>query len=251
MIRVSADSNASLAVLPEMFYHPYELSEILKKTGTEDEILDRFCQCARETGMYICTGSMAVRSNGKVYNRSYLIDPEGKPVLTYDKCHLFDVQFKQLKAHESLFFARGDSVAVVDTAIAKIGIVVCYDIRFPELVRCVALAGAEVLLVPAVFNTITGPVHWHVMMKARAIENQFFLAAVSQGRNSETSYQAYGHSMVVSPWGDVMVEAGEGEGIVYAELDPEVIENTRKSLPLYKHRREGLYSTLMDSLQRD
>ena len=244
MVCEAASNGASLAVLPEMFYHPFELSEIIKKIGDEDQILDTFCNCARTAGIYICTGSMAVRQGENVFNRSYLIDSQGYVLLSYDKCHLFDVNFRSFRAHESLVFTPGMDVVVAKTELATIGIVICYDIRFPELVRSVALMGAELLLVPAVFNTVTGPAHWNIMMQARAVENQLFLAAVSQGKNPGSSYHSYGHSMIVSPWGDILCEASDEQEILYADIEPEVLEDTRNSLPLLRHRREELYSKL-------
>jgi predicted amidohydrolase len=244
MIERSAEENADIAILPEMFYHPYELLAILKKIGDEEVVLEKLSDCAKKNGIHICSGSMAVRQNGKIYNRSYLIDSGGKVILKYDKCHLFDVNLPQLRARESLVFTPGSDAPVVESAIGKIGIVICYDIRFPELIRSLTLKGAELLIVPAVFNNVTGPAHWSVMMRARAIENQFFIAAVSQGRNVASSYISYGHSMVVSPWGDVLCEASDGGEIVYAQIDAETLVQTRAYLPLLEHRRGDLYQKL-------
>lgn len=244
MIQRAASENAEIAILPEMFYHPYELLAILKKIGDEDAILEKLTDCAKKNSIHICSGSMAVRQNGKIYNRSYLIDSSGKLVLKYDKCHLFDVNLPQLRARESLVFTPGSEASVVETLLGKIGIVICYDIRFPELMRSLTLKGAELLIVPAVFNNVTGPAHWSVMMRARAIENQVFIAAVSQGRNVASSYSSYGHSMAVSPWGDILCEASDGEEILYALLDAETLVQTRARLPLLEHRREDLYQKL-------
>ncbi|HEX2958082.1 MAG TPA: carbon-nitrogen hydrolase family protein [Chitinispirillaceae bacterium] len=244
MIGKAAAENAELAILPEMFYHPYEILAILKKIGDEDAILEELTDCARSNCINVCTGSMAVRQDGKVYNRSYLIDTGGNVVLKYDKCHLFDVNLPQLRARESLVFTPGSEAPVVETTLGKIGIVICYDIRFPELVRSLTLKGAELLIVPAVFNNITGPAHWSIMMRARAIENQIFLAAVSQGRNVASSYSSYGHSMAVSPWGDVLCEASDDGGIIYAQIDAETLIQTRSRLPLLEHRRDDLYQKL-------
>jgi omega-amidase len=118
---------------------------------------------------------------------------------------------------------------------------VCYDIRFPEAARTLALKGMEVLLVPAAFNTVTGPLHWHITFRSRSVENQVFTAAASPARNNRSTYKAYGHSLVIDPWGKIICEAGSGEKIIYARLDPGKLEEARARLPLLKHRKQSLY----------
>jgi predicted amidohydrolase len=250
MITSAAENQAALVVLPEMFYHPYELTGIRKITGKEDIILEDLCRCARECAVSICSGSMAVQQDGKTYNRSYLINESGNVIIQYDKCHLFDVDLPKLRARESLVFTPGSATPVVEMPFGRLGIAICYDIRFPEFIRNFTLKGAELLVVPAVFNDVTGPVHWSVMMQARAIENQIFIAAVSQGRNRKSSYCAYGHSMVVSPWGEVLCEASDGEEILYAGINHETLDETRQRLPLLEHRRPDLYKKLESELTK-
>lgn len=248
MIEKAAENQVALVVLPEMFYHPFELLSLRKINGKEDAILEKLRECARNCSVSICTGSMAVQQDGKFFNRSYLIDESGMVRIHYDKCHLFDVNLPHLRTKESLIFTPGSSAPVVEMPFGKVGIAICYDIRFPEFIRNFALKGVELLLVPAVFNDSTGPAHWSVMMQARAIENQIFIAAVSQGRNNKSSYRAYGHSMAVSPWGEILCEASENEEIVYAMLNHEILEQTRNRLPLMEHRRPDLYDKLNSDL---
>jgi predicted amidohydrolase len=135
---------------------------------------------------------------------------------------------------------------VVKTPLGNIGILICYDIRFPEMARTLALKGAEIIIVPAAFNAVTGPAHWHIMFRARAIENQVFILAASQARVPDAVYETYGHSMVVDPWGLIISEAGEEEAIVHAQLKTDVIENTRKNLPLLSQRRPELYNLISE-----
>jgi omega-amidase len=240
LIGQAAMNGADLAVLPEIFYFPYDLFEI-KRIGDMSRLLERFSAEARRHEIYLCTGSMAIKGPDGLTNTAHLISPDGAVVLTYTKSHLFEMSLKGAKIREALIFSAGDRFPVAQTDLGAIGILVCYDIRFPEAARRLALTGAELLLVPADFNDVTGPAHWHVMHRSRAIENQVFLVAVSQARNPEARYAAYGHSMVVSPWGDVIAEAGDTETIIYADLDPRVLEDTRKRLPLLKHRRKDLF----------
>ena len=184
---------------------------------------------------------MIQKENGKRFNKAYLISPEGKILLEYSKCHLFDVSFKNLRTRESNVFSYGNEIAITDTELGKIGMLICYDIRFPEMARKLALKGAEIILVPAAFNTVTGPLHWEIVFRARAIENQVYIAAASPARDSESSYQAYGHSMIIDPMGKILSEADIEETIIYGEFSPEILEETRNRIPLLKHRRPELY----------
>lgn len=242
MIKEAAVRGASLAVLPEMFYYPFEVQSLREAADEWEGTLDQLKEASVKEGIFLCTGSIACREGEHIYNRSFLIDPSGKELLSYSKCHLFDVDFRGLKVRESEVFTPGDRVEVANTSLGCIGILICYDIRFPEMARLSAMKGAEMLLVPAAFNNITGPAHWHITMRSRAVENQVFLAAISQGQNINSSYNAYGHSMVVSPWGDILVEGGSGDELLIADIDPELLEVARNRLPLWQHRRKDLYS---------
>lgn len=241
MIEKAAGNGAKLVMLPEIFYHPYELKSISSLADDGKSTLDPLRESAIRNHIHICTGSIALRENGKSFNRAYLVGPDGDILLEHSKCHLFDVDFKELRTRESKVFSPGSSLKVADTTLGKIGMLICYDIRFPEAARKLALQGAEIILVPAAFNDITGPAHWHITFRTRAVENQLYIAAASPARDSEAVYRAYGHSMTVNPWGEILCEAGEDEEIVYGDFDPEFLENVRGRLPLLKHRREDIY----------
>ncbi|MBN1758101.1 MAG: carbon-nitrogen hydrolase family protein, partial [Chitinispirillaceae bacterium] len=229
MVSEAAGRGAELIILPEIFYYPFELQGLRRIAGDEEVILRRFKEHARRLGIHLCTGSMVEKRGKRHYNTSRLFGPDGAELLSYSKCHLFDADPDGIRVRESLVFTHGESFTVAQTPLGTIGILICYDIRFPEMARQAALLGVDVLLVPAVFNQVTGPAHWECFMRTRAVENQCFLAAAFQGRSSDqqASYQAYGHSMVISPWGDILSEAGEGECIVYATVDPERIRETK------------------------
>lgn len=240
MIDEAAAGGAAVVALPELFYLPYELG-LIKKTGDMSRLLPEFSKSAVKNSIYICTGSIAVKCASGLQNTSFLIDPTGKTILRYSKCHLFDVQLEKVNARESAVFTRGDQIASAETPLGSLGVLICYDIRFPEMARRIALCGAELLFAPAAFNAITGAAHWHLLHRARAVENQMFVAAISPARCSDSSFVVYGHSMIISPWGDILAEAGEQEEIVFADLDPQILSDTRKQMPVFSHRRPDLY----------
>ena len=265
MIETAADNGAELITLPEIFYYPYELASIKKIAETKNgPTLSALKDCARRCKVYLCTGSIAEISNNTgnikqpaklttkssvskrrrkpiTTNTSYLLGPQGKILLKHDKCHMFDVSLDKLKCCESAVFSPGNKTDLADTPLGKIGILICYDIRFPEMARKLALMGMDILLVPAAFNSITGPAHWQTIFRTRAIENQVFVAAASSALNPKAVYKAYGHSMIISPWGNILAETGQKEDIIYADIDPRILKDTRRRLPLLKHRREDLY----------
>lgn len=243
MVEEASANGTDLIVFPEVFYHPFDLLRLRSISGDEHEILERFKLLAQRYGVHICTGSMVFMHGTRRFNTSHLVGPEGTELHSYSKCHLFDAELDGMRVKESLVFSHGETCGFAETGLGRIGILICYDIRFPEMARVLALHGVDLLLVPAVFNQVTGPAHWECFMRTRAVENQLFLAAVSQGRGAASDYRAYGHSMVVDPWGDVLVEAGEDETIVYADIDPERLVEVRKRLPLLQQRREKLYTS--------
>ena len=234
MVETSAQQGADLIVLPEIFVYPFELRKINDIAESNDETLNRLVETAKTHGIHLCTGSLPVKELNRVFNRSYLIDPDGEIILQYDKSYLYDVSLPGLKIEESKVFTRGKRYAIASTPLGKIGILICYDIRFPETARRLALLGADIILVPAAFNTVTGPDHWHIFFKTRAVENQCYFAAASPARNHNTRFRAYGHSLIVDPWGDIVKEAGEGEIIIYGKIDPARIIEIRERLPLLK-----------------
>ncbi len=241
MLDEAVNNGAELLMLPEIFYHPYELRAIPKLEEANGGTLAKLAEFAKSRKIYLCTGSMVEKQGENRYNQAYLLGPDGKVLLDHRKCHLFDVNFKNLRVRESNFFTPGNEFNVADTQLGKIGMLVCYDIRFPEAARKLAKQGVEIILAPAAFNTITGPAHWELFCRTRAVENQAYLAAASPARDTDAAYHAYGHSMIVDPWGNVLAEAGEGQEIIYSQIDPEFMAETRAKLPMLKHRREEIY----------
>jgi predicted amidohydrolase len=245
MISEAADKGAQLVMLPEIFYHPYELKKISKLEEKNRETVNKLRKVSKQNKVYLCTGSTVENEAGKRVNKSFLIDPHGKIILEYSKMHLFDVNFKGLRSRESLVFNPGNSINVADTKLGKIGIIICYDIRFPELTRSLALRGAEIILVPATFNIISGEAHWDIFSRCRAVENQVFLAAACPARDTKSQYVAYGHSRIIDPWGTVIAEAGTKEEIIFADITNERLDEVRKRLPLLQHLRKDIYKKIL------
>ena len=243
-IRRSAGSGARLVVLPEMFSCPYEaerfgeLAEPLPD-GPSGRMLSRL---ARELGIHIAGGSIPEREGGHVYNTATLWDPEGTLILRHRKVHLFDVDIPGgIRFTESAVLAAGDSVSVVRTALGTIGLAVCYDLRFPELFRAMALAGAELIILPGAFNTTTGPAHWEILNRVRAVENTLYVVACSPAPHPRGRYPAWGHSLIVDPWGDVVAASGRAPATLTATLEPERLAAVRRALPVLDQRRPDLY----------
>jgi len=248
MLTRAAYRGVDLLMLPEIFYYPYELDRLKQVAEEKGETLTILREWAAKYKKYLCTGSLAQKRGEKIFNTAYFINPQGEVILEYSKCHLFDVDLPALSVQESAIITKGWRVDVVSCSLAKIGMLICYDIRFPEMARQLMASGAEIILVPAAFNTITGPAHWHITFRARAVENQCFIAAASPARNNRTKYKAYGHSLVVDPWGRILTEAGVKEKTIIAKIEPHILKDTRSRLPLIKHRREDIYGKKNENL---
>ena len=200
---------------------------------------------AAETKTYLVGGSIPefVPETEKYYNTSLVFSPAGKLIATHRKTHMFDIDIPgKIKFIESEVLSPGNKVTIVDLPeYGKIGLAICYDVRFPELAMIAARKGAFLLLYPGAFNTTTGPMHWTLQARARAMDNQVYVGMCSPARDTEATYQAWGHSMVVNPNAEVMVETEEKEDTIYAELDDKKIEETRKGIPIYQQRRFDVY----------
>jgi len=204
-----------------------------------DPSLPAFRALAAELGAWLLIGSLAIKvSDAKTANRSFLIDPKGAIAARYDKIHLFDVDLPSgEKYRESKTVAGGECAVVADLPWGKIGLSVCYDLRFPQLYRTLAQAGALLLTVPAAFTETTGKAHWHVLLRARAIENGAFVLAPAQGGTHAGGRKTYGHSLIVAPWGEVLAEAGTDPGVIVADIDPARAADARARIPNLKHDR--------------
>jgi predicted amidohydrolase len=196
-------------------------------------------EVAAARGVLVAIGSLAVcRPDGRVANRSYLIGRDGAIVQTYDKLHLFDVDLGAGgRYRESATYAPGDAVRLADTDLGRLGFSICYDVRFPALYAALARAGALLIPVPAAFTRPTGEAHWHVLLRARAIETGAFIVAAAQTGRHEDGRETYGHSLVVDPWGRVLLDMGEEPGVALVELDPACVADARARIPSLGHSR--------------
>ncbi len=205
----------------------------------DDPVLARVCAAAAEAGIWIHLGSLAVRrADGRFANRGFVIDPAGIIRARYDKLHLFDVDLPTGESwRESAAYAAGDAAIVMQTPIGMLGASICYDLRFPDLYRAMSDAGATVLSVPAAFTRPTGAAHWHVLLRARAIESASYVVAAAQTGVHADGRATYGHSLVIDPWGTVVLDMGEAAGLGYAEISPDSVANVRARIPALDHRR--------------
>jgi predicted amidohydrolase len=201
--------------------------------------LARLRALARELGIFLHIGSLAIKlDETRVANRSYVIDPEGRVAARYDKLHMFDVDLPGGESYrESQFFRPGEKAVVADLPFGRLGLSICYDLRFPALYRALASAGAEFIAVPSAFTKQTGEAHWRVLIRARAIETGAFVLAATQGGLHENGRATYGHSLIVSPWGEVLAEGGEDPCVVFADIDLAASEEARARIPALKHGR--------------
>jgi predicted amidohydrolase len=205
----------------------------------EDATLTTLREVARKLAIYIHIGSLAIKaSSEKAANRSFLIDRRGEVVARYDKIHMFDVDLAGGESYrESNTYRPGELAMVADLPWGRLGLTVCYDLRFPALYRALAEAGASFLAIPSAFTRQTGEAHWHVLQRARAIENGCFVFAAAQGGKHENGRETYGHSLVVDPWGRVLAEGGTEPGVVMAQIDPSEAVAARSRIPSLHHGR--------------
>ncbi len=244
MVARAAEAGAQLVVLPEMFNCPYDTRyfPLFAEQCPEGPTSQALARWARRSGIYLVGGSIPEREGERIYNTSLIYGPDGELLGKHRKVHLFDVDVAgRIRFCESEVISCGFCPTVVGTALATLGVAICYDLRFPELARTMVLRGAEVLVYPAAFSVPTGSAHWHVLLRARAVDNQVFVLAASPARPEGDGYVPYGHSLAVGPWGNVLAEAGVGEELVLAELRREELERVRRELPVLKQRRPGLY----------
>lgn len=241
MVRQAAEAGAKFIATPEVSNcvssSRRRQNEVLA-LQEDDETLAAMCAAAARFGVWISVGSLALKlpDDDRFINRSFMIDPSGQIVAQYDKIHMFDVTLSETEQYrESDGYRAGDHAVIADTAFGKIGMTICYDIRFPHLYRGLAKSGASILLIPAAFAQPTGRAHWEVLLRARAIETGCFVIAAAQTGEHQTTQgrprKTYGHSMIVSPWGEIMADAGEDQGIIYADLDLSLVESTRARVP--------------------
>lgn len=244
LIKRAAHAGAELILLPEGFaylgpdQHKLQIAEPLPRGGP---IIERFARLARETGTELVLGGFWERNledTSKVYNTCVFMGEDGSIQATYRKVHLFDADLPQGKPiQESATVAPGTEVVVARSKAGMLGLSVCYDIRFPELYHDLVVRGAEIIAIPAAFTSYTGKDHWHVLVRARAIETQGYILAPAQWGHHYGERYSYGHGLIVDPWGMVVAECQDGDGFVTAQIDTENVRQTRQMLPTLEHHR--------------
>lgn len=241
LVRDAARAGAKLVVLPEMVEFRGEKEDVAKiKSNIPGPVSQHFADLAKELGIWILAGSIHenIADSERCYNTSLLFSPEGEQVAQYRKLHLYDVQIPgRVDACESATIAPGSEVVTADMDGHKVGLSICYDIRFPELYRALAEDGAELIFLPANFMMFTGKDHWEVLIRARAIENQCYMLASGQQGVDARGVASYGRSMIVDPWGTVVAVAPDGEGFAMADIDFDRVARIRTELPSLANRR--------------
>ena len=242
LARQARMSGADLVLMPEnVAMMEHGRARILEKAYVESlhPALGAFRALARETGLWLHTGTLHIRlPEGMAANRNHLLSPAGDIVARYDKIHMFDVSLAGGESYrESATFVAGDRAVVAHTPWGGLGLTICYDLRFPHLYRALAKAGAVFLAVPAAFTRTTGKAHWHVLLRARAIETGCWVFAPAQTGTHAEGRQTYGHALIVDPWGEVVADAGEAPGLIMADIDPAKVAEARSMVPCLTHDR--------------
>jgi len=243
LIRRAAQGGAVYVQTPEnTAIMELEPKLVLEAAETEKDSapLAQFRALAAELGIFLHIGSLAIKLDGtRLANRSYLIDRQGTVVAHYDKLHLFDVDLAGGESYRESNHARpGITAVVAELPFGRIGLSICYDLRFPALYRALAMAGAELIAVPAAFTKQTGEAHWHILVRARAIETGTFILAATQGGLHENGRATFGHSLIVSPWGEILAEGGEEPCVIFADIDLAASAEARARIPALKHGRD-------------
>ncbi|XP_072179475.1 omega-amidase NIT2-like [Diadema setosum] len=243
LIGEAARAGASIIGLPECFNCPYgtqyfkQYAEPIPGNSTRT-----LAAAAKENGVFVVGGSIPEEAEGKIFNTCTVFDPSGNCIAKHRKIHLFDIDVPGgITFKESDVLSPGSCLTVFNAGDLKVGIGICYDIRFAELAQLYCKKGCQLLMYPGAFNMTTGPAHWELLQRARALDNELYVATISPARDEKASYVAWGHSTTVSPWGETIGKAGPGEEIVYSEIDPAYIEKIRTQIPIMKQKRPDLY----------
>lgn len=247
LIKKASSNGAKLITLPEMFNTPYDNSKFIEycEEETTSKTLNSMQDIAREENIYLQSGSIPEKESNHLYNTAYLINPKGKIIGKHRKMHMFDIDTDNMKFTESDTLTPGDSVTTIKTHLANISIAICYDIRFPELWTLMNKNNTDIILLPGAFNKTTGPLHWETLIKARAIDNQCYVVATSPSQIENPYYVAWGHSMIVNPWGKIIAKAHENEEILYANITQSSLSSVRNQIPVLTNRRNDIYDTIL------
>ncbi|MEN6390535.1 MAG: carbon-nitrogen hydrolase family protein [Syntrophomonas sp.] len=244
MVEEAASHGAQMVVLPEIFNSPYiarcfpEYAESYPGKST-----NQLSELARRHSLILVGGSIPERdSDGALYNTSFIFGPDGTLIGRHRKIHLFDVDIPgKMTFQESVTLSPGNELQIIAQGDLRFAVMICYDVRFPELARQAALQGVHLLVIPAAFSRTTGSLHWDILMRGRAVDNQVFVAAAAPAFNPQASYQTWGHSMIVDPWGKILAQAADEEELLIVDLDLSVIDEVRSQIPVLKQRRTDLY----------
>jgi len=250
LIKEASEKGAKVIALPECFNSPYGLKYFPEYAehipdGPSSEILSK---CAKENKVYLIGGSIPELGDeeqsekNKLFNTCTVWGPTGALIGKHRKTHLFDINIPgKITFQESQVLSPGNQLTVIHTEFCKIGIGICYDMRFPEMAQVYARKGCEVLVYPGAFNMTTGPAHWQILQQGRAVDNQVYMATCAPARDEGADYVAWGHSMVVSPWGNILAEADAQESVIYADIDLDQLKEIRNQIPISVQRRDELY----------
>ena len=242
-IRAAAQQGADLAVLPEMFCCPYDHKYFAPYSEPAGGPVWRaLSEAAQSNQIWVVGGSFPESDGDQLYNTCFVFDSQGRQIARHRKVHLFDVDLPGMKFRESSTFATGEKITVFDTPFGKMGCAVCFDLRFPELFRAMAVRGAKIIFLPAQFNTSTGPAHWELSLRMRAVDNELFMVGASAARYEGFSYPCWGHSTVCDPFGQVIASCDETEQILYSDIDLGRVDEVRRSLPTFLHLRRDVYA---------
>ncbi|MDD2413715.1 MAG: carbon-nitrogen hydrolase family protein [Eubacteriaceae bacterium] len=244
VIRQEAKKGSDIVVLPEMFICPYCHASFIKYAEPDNgSTISTLAALAKELKIYIFAGSIPEIENHHIYNTCFVFNRKGEIIGRHRKMHLFDVSIQNgISFKESSVFSAGQSLTVVDTEFGPIGVAICFDIRFVEPFRLMVDRGANLIIIPAAFNMTTGPLHWELAIRSRAVDNQCFIVACSSGRDTHAKYCAWGHSSIVNPWGQIVGDLNEKEGTLQSTIDFDEVTKVRYELPILSSRRNDIYT---------
>ncbi|XP_038622208.1 omega-amidase NIT2 isoform X1 [Tachyglossus aculeatus] len=244
LIREAAAQGAQVVSLPECFNSPYGTKYFQQYAEKiPGESTQKLSEVAKECGIYLIGGSIPEEDAGKLYNTCTVFGPDGSLLVKHRKIHLFDIDVPgKIRFQESETLSPGDSLSTFDTPYCKVGLGICYDIRFAELAQIYTQRGCQLLVYPGAFNMTTGPAHWELLQRGRAVDNQLYVATTSPARDEKASYVAWGHSTVVGPWGDVLAKAGPEETVLHTDIDLKKVAEVRQQIPILSQRRPDVYA---------
>lgn len=245
LIETASKNNADLVTLPEMFNTPYANEKFIENAESEENspTLNAMCEVAIQEDIYLQCGSIAESEDDNIYNTAYLISPDGEIIAKHRKMHLFDIDCDSMKFTESDTLSAGDNITTVKTPLGRISLAICYDVRFNQMWTLMNENKTDIVLLPGAFNKTTGPLHWETLLRARAIDNQFFVVATSPSQIENPYYIAWGHSMIVDPWGNILANAAIKEEIIYSVLNPDLMTSVRQQIPILENKRDDIYQT--------